>query len=62
LARLLAPCFDKAWVGTINFYEKGDRLRQIYEEHGWQKYLSPDHARAVEEALLQVGLRQPHPP
>lgn len=62
LARLLAPCVHKAWVGTINFYEKEERLSQIYREHGWERYLAPAHAEKVGQALERIGLRQPHAP
>lgn len=57
LAKLLAPCFDTAWVGEINFYEKADTLRRLYAEHGWGEYLQPTHAQEVKEALSQAGLR-----
>lgn len=62
LARLLAPCVHKAWVGTINFYEKEERLLEIYRQHGWERYLAPEHAGDVARALARAGLRQPHPP
>ena len=56
LARLLKPCVDHAWVGTINFYEKGDALRRIYAERGWERYLRPEHAEDVRRALREAGL------
>ncbi len=56
LARLLAPCFDHAWVGRMNFHEKGDELRQMYTDRGWEAYLLPDHERNVRTALEQVNL------
>lgn len=62
LARLLAPCVHKAWVGAINFYEKEEPLLAIYRGRGWERYLSPAHALAVEEALERHGLRQPKAP
>ncbi|HEX5323697.1 MAG TPA: radical SAM protein [Capsulimonadaceae bacterium] len=62
LARLLKPCVHRAWVGEINFYEKEGRLREIYRQHGWERYLEPSHGRNVQEALESLGLRQAHPP
>lgn len=62
LARLLAPCVNKAWVGTINFYEKEEKLLRLYRERGWERFLSPTHAAEVEEALKRRGLRQSSPP
>jgi DNA repair photolyase len=58
LARLLTPCFDRAWVGTMNFYEKEDPLRATFAAHGWEKYLLPDHAKNVREALSGLINRQ----
>jgi DNA repair photolyase len=57
LARLLAPCVDGAWVDTMNFYEKEEGLRDVYVQHGWQKYLGPEHARNVKRALQEASLR-----
>jgi len=62
LAKLLQPCVHRAWVGTINFYEKEERLRAIYASRGWETYLGREHANNVAEALERHGLRQPHPP
>ena len=56
LARLLAPCFDHAWVGTMNFHEKEDPLRATFAAHGWEKYLLPDHARNVRDALAVAAI------
>nr|CAA9239105.1 Radical SAM domain protein [uncultured Armatimonadetes bacterium] len=56
LARLLAPCFDRAWVDGINFYEKADALREIYTGRGWEAYLRPEHADRVRAALHAAGL------
>ena len=56
LARLLARCFDRAWVGRMNFYDKEGALRDIYARHGWDRYLFPAHERAVREALHDAGL------
>lgn len=56
LARLLAPCFDRAWVDGINFYEKEDALREIYAGRGWERYLLPEHTDAVRRALRAAGL------
>jgi DNA repair photolyase len=56
LARLLAPCFDRAWVGSMNFYDRGDELRQMYADRGWDAYLLPAHERNVRAALKQVHL------
>lgn len=56
LARLLAPCFDRAWVGRINFHEKGDELRQMYADRDWDAYLLPEHERNVRAALAEVNL------
>ncbi len=54
LARLIAPCFHGAWVGTMNFYEKEESLRAIYAQHGWQKYLGQEHAENVRNELQGV--------
>jgi DNA repair photolyase len=62
LARLLKESVHRAWVGRINFYEKEERLLSIYNERKWERYLQPDHARNVEDALERHGLRQAHPP
>ncbi len=56
LARLLAPCVNRAWVDAINFYEKEEALREIYAQHGWEKYLLPVHENAVRQALREAGL------
>lgn len=57
LARMLSPCFDYAWVGSLNFYEKERPLMAIYERRGWTKYLLPEHRTAVSHALAEAGLR-----
>lgn len=57
LARLLAPCFDRAWVGRMNFHEKGEELRRLYTERGWSDYLLPAHEQSVRAALEAAGLR-----
>lgn len=57
LAKLLAPCFDRAWVGTLNFYDRADPLRALYAERGWEGYLHRDHAQNVCDALKDVGLQ-----
>ena len=54
MARLFAPCFTGAWVGTLQFYEKEDALRALYAEHGWEKYLRPEHKEKVKTALRAV--------
>lgn len=51
LAKLLAPNFDYAWVGSLNFYDKADPLRQIYASRHWEPYLHPTHAANVRTAL-----------
>jgi DNA repair photolyase len=56
LASLLAPCFDCAWVGTMNFYDKADPLRALYRERGWEKYLHGEHAENVRAALADAQL------
>jgi DNA repair photolyase len=56
LARLLAPCFDRAWVGRMNFYDRGDELRRMYADRDWDAYLLPAHERNVRAALEQVHL------
>jgi DNA repair photolyase len=57
LARLLAPCFDAAWVGRINLYEKAEPLTAIYKEHGWGRFFAKEHAERVKDALQAAGLR-----
>lgn len=56
LARHLAPCFDRAWVGSLNFYEKEPELRALYRRHNWEPYLQADHIEAVKQALASAGL------
>jgi DNA repair photolyase len=56
LARLLTPCFDSAWIGRMNFYEKGDEMRTLYTSRGWNDYLRPEHAQNVKAALREAGL------
>jgi DNA repair photolyase len=56
LARRLAPCFRRAWVDTLHFHDKETRLRQIYAERNWEKYLQPDHKNAVCRALQAAAL------
>lgn len=56
LAALLAPCFDRAWVGTLNFYDRSDPLRALYTERGWERYLHREHAENVRAALTEAGL------
>lgn len=56
LAKLLAPNFDKAWVGTLNFYDRADPLRTLYAQRGWERYLCPEHAQNVREALTAAQL------
>lgn len=51
LARLVATCFDDAWVGGMNFYEKAELLRAIYARHGWERYLEAEHLAQVKHAL-----------
>ncbi|MES2463721.1 MAG: radical SAM protein [Armatimonadota bacterium] len=51
LAALLAPCFDSAWVGTLNFYDRADPLRALYAERGWDKFLHREHTENVRAAL-----------
>jgi DNA repair photolyase len=55
LARLLAPCFTRAWVDGLNFYEKEQSLKQIYTDHGWERYLRPDHKAEVQQALQSLS-------
>lgn len=51
LAQQIAPCFHRAWVDSMNFYEKESRLRAIYQEHGWERYLDPEHVATVRQEL-----------
>lgn len=59
LAKLFRPCFDSAWIGTMNFYEKGEALRGIFSSHGWDEYLLPSHKENVRMALRDIGLIEP---
>jgi DNA repair photolyase len=59
MARLFAPCFHSAWVGTLQFYEKEDALRALYTAHGWEAYLRPEHKERVKEALGEVFAENP---
>jgi DNA repair photolyase len=54
LAHLLAPRVHKAWVGTMQFYEKADVLREIFTSRNWERYLTPSHAESVRTALSEV--------
>lgn len=56
LAHKLRPVCDAAWVGSIQFYDKADPLRQLYEERGWTKYLHREHIENVRAALRAVHL------
>jgi DNA repair photolyase len=56
LAVLLTPCFDSAWVGQLNFYDRAGPLRALYASRGWEKYLHRDHAQNVRSALRAVDL------
>jgi DNA repair photolyase len=56
LARKVAACFDRAWVGRMNFGEKRAALLEIYEQRGWQRYLEPDFAEQVTAALERAGV------
>ncbi|HEV2473673.1 MAG TPA: radical SAM protein [Chthonomonadales bacterium] len=60
LERMLRPCFSSAWVGRLNFYEKADALLKIYNERGWARYLQPQHAEEVRQAIC--GMRDAGPP
>ena len=51
LAKLVAPCFNRAWVDGINFYEKERPLLDLYAQHGWEEYLRPAHKENVRRAL-----------
>ena len=54
LANLLRPCFHRAWVDGINFYEKEVPLREIYVANGWENYLSPEHAENTRQILART--------
>jgi DNA repair photolyase len=56
LARLLRPHFDRAWVGTLNFYDRANETRDLYAARGWTDYLRPEHAERVRAALTEAGL------
>ena len=56
LARLLKPCFRRAWVERLHFYEQEASLQTLYRCQGWEKYLLPDHKSAVRRALREADL------
>lgn len=56
LARRLAPCFERAWVGGMNFRGQDEALRGIYTARGWEQYLLPEHPERVRQALRAAGL------
>ena len=60
LAKLLQPVFSEAWVSGMNFHLKETELRQLYAEHGWERFLSRAHRADVEAALAEVGLLRSH--
>lgn len=62
LAQLLVPAFERAWVGTINFYGDEGEARAIYAAKGWDLYLRLAHAAQVKAALRDAGLLPDKPP
>jgi DNA repair photolyase len=54
LARMVARCFDSAWVDGLNFYGKEDALRAVYRDRGWESYLESAHLARVKEALVRA--------
>lgn len=51
LALLLTPCVHGVWVDGMNFYEKEECVRRIYEERGWERYLGADYVEGVKRTL-----------
>jgi hypothetical protein len=41
-------------VGTMQFYEKADALRDTFARRHWERYLAPAHAESVRAALAEV--------
>jgi DNA repair photolyase len=56
LVQKLAPVFERAWVGRINFYGDDGGAREIYAARGWDRYLTAAHESAVKAALRNAGL------
>jgi DNA repair photolyase len=56
LARRLRPCFDRAWIEPLHFYDKEAHLRALYSQHGWERFLQPEHSEQVRAAVKAVGM------
>lgn len=56
LARRLKPCFERAWIEPLHFYDRAAELHALFRQHGWERFLLHDHREQVRNAMKAVGL------